>query len=121
MDLSSEQSCLMSGLQGPGTGTSDSIPALLSAGESVMTANETGKHHDLLMAIRKKSFDDYINERYILPELAKANQLNEMDAKSLMMAGSAIAGDGSGLVHAIQSSANKRNRNEDKNSQYLAN
>lgn len=41
-------------LQGPGTKTSDSIPAWLSKGESVMTADETQEHYDLLMGIRNK-------------------------------------------------------------------
>lgn len=39
-------------LQGPGTGTSDSIPARLSKGESVMTAKETQQFHGTLTAIR---------------------------------------------------------------------
>lgn len=41
------------GLEGPGTETSDSIPANLSKGESVMTAKETRENWDLLWAIRK--------------------------------------------------------------------
>lgn len=43
-------------LQGPGTETSDSIPANLSRGESVMTAKTTKKHKALLEALHK---DDY--------------------------------------------------------------
>lgn len=39
-------------LQGAGTETSDSIPARLSKGESVMTAKETRKYKDVLQAIR---------------------------------------------------------------------
>jgi hypothetical protein len=39
-------------LQGPGTGTSDSIPARLSKGESVMTAIETHDFKPTLQAIR---------------------------------------------------------------------
>jgi hypothetical protein len=38
-------------LPGPGTGTSDSIPAMLSAGESVITANGTRGNERLLAAI----------------------------------------------------------------------
>jgi hypothetical protein len=39
-------------LQGPGTGTSDSISAKLSRGESVMTAKETREHKKLFQGIR---------------------------------------------------------------------
>lgn len=39
-------------LQGPGTSTSDSIPAWLSKGESVMTARETEENYHLLKGIR---------------------------------------------------------------------
>lgn len=47
-------------LQGPGTGTSDSIPAMLSKGESVMTADETARSYNLLTAIREKKLDDRV-------------------------------------------------------------
>jgi len=48
-------------LQGPGTATSDSIPALLSRGESVMTADETRRFKPALEAMRAGSFmDSYI-------------------------------------------------------------
>jgi hypothetical protein len=40
------------GLEGPGTETSDSIPARLSRGESVMTAEETRRFRPTLEAIR---------------------------------------------------------------------
>lgn len=59
-------------LRGPGTKTSDSIPARLSKGESVMTADETEKHKGLFQAIRDKDFDRYLNERFILPKLNMA-------------------------------------------------
>jgi len=38
-------------IRGPGTGTSDSIPARLSDGEFVVRASQTAKHLDLLRAI----------------------------------------------------------------------
>ena len=50
-------------LQGPGTGTSDSISARLSKGESVMTADETARSYNLLTAIREKKIDDRILEK----------------------------------------------------------
>lgn len=58
-------------LKGPGTGTSDSIPARLSKGESVMTAKETKEHRPVLTAIRGGKFEDLIKEQYIAPELEK--------------------------------------------------
>jgi len=44
-------------LEGPGTATSDSIPAYLSRGESVMTAQETRDFLPTLKAIRKGDID----------------------------------------------------------------
>lgn len=43
---------------GPGTGTSDSIPALLSNGEYVMTAAMTAKYFPILEAMRANRFAD---------------------------------------------------------------
>lgn len=47
-------------LKGPGTGTSDSIPAWLSRGESVMTAWETKNAGGILKDIRAKKLDDKV-------------------------------------------------------------
>lgn len=47
-------------LKGPGTGTSDSIPANLSRGESVMTAWETRHAGDVLRDIRAKKLDNKV-------------------------------------------------------------
>lgn len=47
-------------LDGPGTGTSDSIPAMLSKGESVMTAQETADFLPTLKAMRKGDVDPEI-------------------------------------------------------------
>lgn len=49
-------------LKGAGTATSDSIPARLSKGESVMTAEETRKSMGILKDIRAKKLDDKIFE-----------------------------------------------------------
>lgn len=46
---------------GPGTATSDSIPAMLSNGESVMTAKATSEWGDLLSAINVSSGGNAIN------------------------------------------------------------
>ena len=47
-------------LKGPGTGTSDSIDAKLSRGESVMTAKETKSSMGILKDIRAKKLDDKV-------------------------------------------------------------
>jgi len=47
-------------LDGPGTGTSDSIPARLSKGESVITAKATRQSMGLLEAIQANRIDDRI-------------------------------------------------------------
>lgn len=52
-------------LKGKGTGTSDSNVALLSRGESVMTAEETKRYKPVLEAIRKDKFEEYIQKTYI--------------------------------------------------------
>jgi len=57
------------GLQGDGTGTSDSIPAMLSKGESVMTAEETRKHRDVFNAIRGGKWEQYKFDNIIAPEI----------------------------------------------------
>jgi hypothetical protein len=41
------------GITGPGTGTSDSIPARISAGESVMTAKATARYAPLLASLER--------------------------------------------------------------------
>lgn len=53
-------------LQGPGTETSDSIPAMLSRRESVMTAQETKESGMLLRAIRAKKINDEIFEKIVV-------------------------------------------------------
>jgi hypothetical protein len=50
------------GLDGPGNETSDSIPARLSKGESVMTAAETKKYRPYLEAMRNGTFNAYTKE-----------------------------------------------------------
>jgi len=54
-------------LKGKGTETSDDIPAMLSRGESVMTARETKSYKDELMAIRNGGFEKLILTKYIKP------------------------------------------------------
>lgn len=56
-------------LKGPGTSTSDSIHAMLSRGESVITSEATQKHKGLLEAINKGKANFYIEEVYLAPIL----------------------------------------------------
>jgi tape measure domain-containing protein len=51
-------------LKGPGTETSDSIPARLSRGESVMTAEETKRYKPVLQAIRDGEFEAFVAKKY---------------------------------------------------------
>lgn len=52
-------------LEGPGTGTSDSIPAMLSRGESVITAEATANNRDLLRMINANAGIDF--SKQVLP------------------------------------------------------
>jgi len=49
-------------IQGAGTTTSDSIPAMLSREESVINAKSSIKHEGALKAINDDRFDDYLNK-----------------------------------------------------------
>jgi hypothetical protein len=53
------------GLQGPGTETSDSIPALLSKNESVITAAGTKEYAGLPTAINKGKVDEYFEQKFL--------------------------------------------------------
>lgn len=53
-------------LQGPGNETSDSIPAMLSRRESVMTAAETKGSMGILKDIRAKKLDDRIFDKLVV-------------------------------------------------------
>lgn len=67
-------------LPGPGTGTSDSIVARLSRGESVMTAQETMKYRPALESMRDGTFDiDYTNGTHILPALHSIEAKNNRE------------------------------------------
>ena len=50
-------------LKGPGNETSDSIPSMLSRGESVMTAEETRNSMGILKSIRAKKLNDQVLEK----------------------------------------------------------
>lgn len=50
-------------IDGEGTETSDSIPAMLSKGETVITARQTRKHTDALTAIHEDRFESWLKEK----------------------------------------------------------
>lgn len=53
-------------LQGPGSGTSDSIPALLSRGESVIPAKNTKNHPEAVRAMVEGRFDKWLSANMAL-------------------------------------------------------
>lgn len=57
-------------LQGKGTGTSDSIDAKLSKGESVMTAKETKKYKPEFEAIRAGTFEKLMQQKYSTQDMS---------------------------------------------------
>lgn len=59
-------------LNGAGTETSDSIPARLSKGERVVTADKNRKYWDELSAIHNGNYERLIQEKYVMPALQQA-------------------------------------------------
>ncbi len=51
-------------IQGPGTTTSDSIPAMISRRESVINARSTVKWKDALLAINNDKFEHYLSHKF---------------------------------------------------------
>ncbi len=71
-------------VKGPGSGTSDSIPAMLSNGEYVMTAEATRRFEPLLEVMNKKSGDYNISNlrdglKTIVPVIISEKLSNEYD------------------------------------------
>jgi len=92
------------GLQGAGTETSDSIPALLSRGETVTSAKQTRKHRPALEAIHRDRFDQYITEA-VTKEQAKAAKVSEDDAAILQAFSSGFSDIG--IRHDLKSIKNQ--------------
>lgn len=61
-------------IQGPGTEISDSIPAMISKGETVTSADKTKKYMGELEAIHEGNFDDYITKTRVMPMMEKLMQ-----------------------------------------------
>lgn len=72
-------------LTGAGTATSDSIPAWLSEGERVVTADKNRKYWDELSAIHNNHFEDLINTKYVVPAIQ--TMLNETSTGERLAAG----------------------------------
>lgn len=62
-------------IQGKGTGTSDSIRANISKGESVTTAAMTAKYKPLLKAIHADTVDSFLAKNYVIPAMEKASDV----------------------------------------------
>jgi chromosome segregation ATPase len=91
------------GLQGAGTETSDDIPAMLSKGESVITAKATKQFHEELKAMNAGKYPELINEKYLNPvikQLAATVQVNN-------------SFDDLGIVTAIRKNKNVKISNAD--------
>lgn len=87
-------------IEGPGTGTSDSITAKLSRGESVMTAEETNLYESDLRAMREKRYEKHIHKNYVVPAMERmqrdavsrreAQARTQADIAHSLMTGSAM-------------------------------
>ena len=110
-------------IKGKGTGTSDEIPALISNGESVITAAATKQHKGLLSAMNKGIADKYIAEYYIAPILKQQIiKVNEEKDKSFArnIANSIILKQKLNDANILESLKTSR-RNDKKIAEYLAN
>lgn len=70
-------------LQGKGSATSDSIPARLSVGESVMTAQETSTSEKTLRMIRAKKLNDEVLDRIMFKAGSNGNSIGFDDSRLL--------------------------------------
>lgn len=76
-------------LKGKGTGTSDSIHAMLSKGESVITAEKTARYKSELTALHNGNFEQMIYKNHVLPAIMRVkvelqNQLQSMMVKATL-------------------------------------
>lgn len=69
------------GLNGPGTPTSDSIPAMLSRGESVMTAEETRQNWKTLHKIRAGKINDKVIDKIMAGQIVVGSDDHQTAAK----------------------------------------
>ncbi len=89
-------------LQGEGTGTSDSIPAMLSRGESVMTAEETKRFRPTLEAIRRKDINPDLLNRSAQGNIDYDRLANAIIRGNKSLPLNSFAFDEKGFSHFIQ-------------------
>lgn len=109
-------------IKGKGTATSDEIPALISNGESVITASATQRHKELLKAMNKGIGDRYIAEYYIAPILKQQIQkVNDEKEKTFAknLANSIILKQSLNDYNILESLKQSR-RNDKQIAKYLA-
>lgn len=97
-------------LKGPGTKTSDSIPARLSKGESVMTADETAASKGILKEIRAGRLNDKVLAKTIDSKLLEGLRLSSTGVTMVNM-------DDSRIVKEIQSLRNSQPDYEERHGQ----
>lgn len=78
--------------QGKGTETSDSNLARISKGESVMTAAETRKHRQALVAIRGGKFDNEYVRIKDFPQMGRSADLGGFDDENIIFSQNSNAG-----------------------------
>jgi hypothetical protein len=66
-------------VRGPGTGTSDSIPAMVSNGEYIVKASATKKYLPLLSAINNNRLPAFAEGGLVSTELVKTPPLNKLE------------------------------------------
>ena len=108
------------GYDGIGTGTSDSNVIRISKGESIIRASATNKHREELHAINDGTFNDFVYEKYVLPNLnAAIRDKGDRESKNFAnsiaegLKVSAELGDGN-LLNALKNRRNDgRNQHEE--------
>lgn len=105
-------------VSGPGTGTSDSIPAMLSNGEFVVNAEASRKHLRLLTAINSGNVRKYASGGLVTASAVTASSGSRTAASSQQVFNINITGDISrqtrseiyGMIPSIAAGVNSHNR-----------
>ena len=110
-------------LKGKGTKTSDEIPALLSRGESVITADATATDKELFKAFNKGKGQKYIYEVYVAPALKeqlKKHSLSKDSSFAQNIANSMMLNSGKLNDGNILESLKMQRKADKENIKYLA-
>ena len=103
-------------LKGKGTGTSDEIHAMISKGESVITAKATSENKSLLIALNKGKGEEYLMKNLVAPALLQQKK-RFMEGKDKSFADSlmkSMAINSKGMNDQNILEALKMNRRSDK-------